>query len=290
MGNGDSCCGIGERPSIKAMKIPAAHADWPQSWKLSQQYDLIEMGSGPIPRKALGHRLVYRLRLARMLRLLEEVLPPPARVLDLAAAQGNLTLALAEKGYDVTWNDLRAELAGYVRLKQEGGKVSYESGNILERSSDQQPPFDAVVAGEVIEHVAHPDQFLAALATFLRPGGVLILSTPNGGYFRNRLPRFSDVADPSVFEALQFQPDGDGHIFLLHEDEIRRLARAAGLVVERLDLFANPLTHGHMKLSYLQAVLPLGVVRGLEAISCGLPAALRRKLHTACVVRLRKVA
>ena len=38
-------------------------------------------------------------------------------MLDLAAGQGNFSLALAERGYRVTWNDLRGDLEGYVRLK-----------------------------------------------------------------------------------------------------------------------------------------------------------------------------
>jgi len=41
-------------------------------------------------------------------------------------------------------------------------------------------PFDAVIASEVIEHVALPaSETLARLATALRPGGTLVLSTPN---------------------------------------------------------------------------------------------------------------
>jgi hypothetical protein len=53
--------------------------------------------------------------------------------------------------------------------------------------------FDAVLATEVIEHVAHPDEFLRQLA-----GGVLIVTTPNGAYFRNKLPRFSGSRTPLI--------------------------------------------------------------------------------------------
>lgn len=39
--------------------------------------------------------------------------------------------------------------------------------------------FDTIVAGELIEHLANPGRFLAGCARTLRPGGRLVLSTPN---------------------------------------------------------------------------------------------------------------
>jgi SAM-dependent methyltransferase len=47
--------------------------------------------------------------------------------------------------------------------------------------------FDVVFCGEVIEHVFSPDAMLLDLKVLLRPGGILILSTPNLGYWVNRL-------------------------------------------------------------------------------------------------------
>ena len=42
-------------------------------------------------------------------------------------------------------------------------------------------PFDAVYAKEVIEHIVDVDAYLGALASVLRPGGAIWLSTPNYG-------------------------------------------------------------------------------------------------------------
>lgn len=43
-------------------------------------------------------------------------------------------------------------------------------------------PYDAIVAMEVIEHIARPHDFLRAVRNNLSDGGILILSTPNGHY------------------------------------------------------------------------------------------------------------
>ncbi|MFM5962085.1 MAG: class I SAM-dependent methyltransferase, partial [Dolichospermum sp.] len=63
-----------------------------------------------------------------------------------------------------------------------------------------QSKFDVVLFDEVIEHLAHPDEFLKTIAHMLKPGGHIVLTTPNGGYFKNTLPRFSDCPDPSQYE------------------------------------------------------------------------------------------
>ena len=141
---------------------------------------------------------------------------------------------------------------------------------------------------EVIEHVAHPDDFLAKAAALVRPGGYVVMTTPNGGYFKNRLPKFSDCADPAVFESMQFKPNADGHIFLLHADEIEPLARRAGLAVEKIVLFTSPLTAGHVKTERLLKILPRGIVQIAETVSRSLPSALKKKTLVQTGVRFRK--
>jgi len=224
------------------MRRVHAEATWPESWKLSYAYDLEEV-YGEITHR--GYAAAYRERRRHTLNLIAEVLPPGSRILDIAAAQGNFSIALAEMGYRVTWNDLRAELADYVRLKHERGDLAFAPGNAFDLAFEQ--PFDSVLATEIIEHVAHPDRFLVNVAALVRPGGHIVLTTPNGAYFRNRLPKFSDCPDPGVFEAGQFKPNADGHIFLLYPDELRDMSVRAGLELERLLLFTNPLTIGKSK-------------------------------------------
>jgi len=175
-------------------------------------------------------------------------------VLDLGAAQGNLSLWRAELGYDVTWNDIRPELADYMALKRERGDIRYVPGDVFS----------------------------------LDPGGHGVMTTPNGAHFRNPLPRFSDCADPSVYESGQFKPNADGHIFLLHADEIVALAESAGLRVREMRLFANPLTTGFLGTSRLLPHLPRGVVRGIVRLTMQLPGPISRRLNTQMAVLFAK--
>jgi 2-polyprenyl-3-methyl-5-hydroxy-6-metoxy-1,4-benzoquinol methylase len=100
--------------------------DWPQSWKDSYVIDREEIY---VEISNHGYACAYENRRRQTLRLLTEVLAPGARILNLAGAQGNLSLALAEMGYDVTWNDLREELVDYVRLKYDWGQLQFAPGS-----------------------------------------------------------------------------------------------------------------------------------------------------------------
>jgi 2-polyprenyl-6-hydroxyphenyl methylase/3-demethylubiquinone-9 3-methyltransferase len=256
---------------------------WPDSWKKSYEYDLQEV-YGCLSNR--GYVYAYNNRRRHAFALLSEALTPPARILDIGAAQGNFSLQLAEMGYEVTWNDLRGELVDYVRLKHERGTLHFSVGNAFELHFPR--PFDAVLITEIIEHVAHPDDFLGKAAELLRPGGFVVMTTPNGGYFRNSLPRFSDCPNPGVYEAAQFKPDADGHIFLLHLDEVYRLASRPGLRVDKLELFTNSLTNGHMKLRHALKVLPRSLVDRVEELTERLPISITRLVMVQMAVRLQK--
>jgi 2-polyprenyl-3-methyl-5-hydroxy-6-metoxy-1,4-benzoquinol methylase len=262
------------------MKVIEVQADAPESWKLSYTYDRLEI-YGSLDRR--GYSYAYQNRKEKTLDAIQKVASPGARVLDLAAAQGNFSLALAELGYDVTWNDLRVDLIDYVKQKYEKGSIHYAPGNAFELGMGDY--FDVVLIAEVIEHMAYPDDFLRKVASLVKPGGHIIMTTPNGGYFRNTLPRFSDCEDPSQFENIQFQPDGDGHIFLLHRDEIQTLSKQTGLYLQTQELFTNSLTNGHIKLEALLKVLPKSWVEALDRITSALPLALadRLSVHTLAV-------
>jgi 2-polyprenyl-3-methyl-5-hydroxy-6-metoxy-1,4-benzoquinol methylase len=255
--------------------LPTLDDAWPESWKISHHYDQLEVlargGS-----TELGYITLYQERVKHVTAALRGI-PRGAMLLDVAAAQGNFSLCAARLGFRVTWNDLREELQGYVRLKDTHGLLTYRPGEISSLVGSER--YDVVMALEVIEHTAHPDQFLRSLAALLKPGGRIVISTPNGGYFRNNLPRFSDCADPSAYEGIQYQPNADGHIFLLDADELLLLAEKAGLSTIELITYGLPSTAGHCKTLLLHRLLPRPVLTTCEWASKYLPSSISRRIH-----------
>lgn len=252
---------------------------WSESWKYSYKYDLLEEYGDS---SNIGYTNAYINRKKQILQLLQSVVPPGAKILDVAAAQGNLSLALAEKGYRVTWNDLREDLAGYVKLKHEFGDITYAPGNIFNLKFDGL--YDCVLIAEIIEHVAHPDEFLTSIAKLVKSGGYIVMTTPNGEYIRNNLPKFSTCPNPSIYEDLQFKPDSDGHIFLLYHDEIQTIANKAELKIHEIRLFTNPLTNGYMKTGIFLKIIPKFLVEFIESFTQMLPHILQRKIQTHMIV------
>ena len=166
----------------------------------------------------------YFLRLEEVIRLVREHSPGP-RVADLASAQGSFGLLLAERGFDVTAVDIKPEFLKYARRKHTHGNFRTVIGNLMDFRSPE--PFDCVLAGEVIEHVAHPDQLLASAAANLRQGGVLVLTTPNGAEHGSTLPTYKQVTNLEELIPRQFHW-GD-HLFLYTVEELRELFDQAGL-------------------------------------------------------------
>lgn len=101
------------------------------------------------------------------------------------------------------------------------------------------------MACEVIEHVAHGDEFLRHIKRFVKPKGTLLLTTPNGNYCRSKLQTFSQIENFVELEKEQFKPDSDGHLYLYTPKEIRDLLRGLDFKNINIELSMTPWLSGH---------------------------------------------
>jgi 2-polyprenyl-6-hydroxyphenyl methylase/3-demethylubiquinone-9 3-methyltransferase len=192
------------------------------------------------------------------------------RVLDVGCAQGNFSLALAERGFVVVALDLRPTLLQYLRLKHEVGEV-HCVGASLENYPFGPGAFDVVLLTEVIEHVAYPEMLLRGVATLLRPGGILVLTTPNGDRLHTGLPTLATVGDRQALLRRQFQPDADGHLFLLTRGELLVLMEEAGLEVVVHEFLCSPWVTGHLKARHLAKFLPVTARLAIDLLTVRSP-------------------
>jgi SAM-dependent methyltransferase len=107
-------------------------------------------------------------------------LPDRAQVLDAPCGAGALTLALTEAGLDAWGVDLTADaqaaLGDHFVCADLSGTLPWPGSS-----------FDAIFSTEGIEHLENRFEFLREAHRVLKPGGTLLLTTPNIASLRSRV-------------------------------------------------------------------------------------------------------
>lgn len=105
---------------------------------------------------------------------LRQHVPAGASVLELAAGSGAMSLRLSDAGYRVTATDYVPE---NFRLAD---SIPFFSCDLnAPFAPEREASSDAICALEIIEHLENPRHLLRQCFRVLKPGGVLLLSTPN---------------------------------------------------------------------------------------------------------------
>jgi SAM-dependent methyltransferase len=182
---------------------------------LRSYYHRVHAGHGYTPQEPF----LFELH-AAMLRKLEALflrhVPAGARVLDAGCGRSLFTEIRPRWPFTIVAADVEHDLLR--ERKAEFGDVRWVVAGALPLPFAD-GTFDAVFAGELIEHLVDPAQGLSEFRRVLRPGGRLILTTPN------RL-RLANVADGSE------RPYSPDHLSELSYDELRRLLPQQGFAVE----------------------------------------------------------
>ena len=151
------------------------------------------------------------------------------RILDLGAGGGAVSRFFQSLGYDVTaieW--VRSSLekmraAGIAAVEHDVEKTPYPFSDNA---------FDEVFWGDNIEHLFDPESVAREIFRILRPGGRLVLSTPNQGWVINRL-YFALMGVPRRTEGHKNEIWNWDHIRYFNTTAMARFLRKCGFVKPR---------------------------------------------------------
>jgi SAM-dependent methyltransferase len=224
--------------------------------------------------------LKYRSRLQATLGLLWTCLPEGGRVFEVGCGQANASLLVAEQGPDWTALALDREprALAYARLKYERGTFLPVCG-MAEALPIASETLSAVLALEVLEHLADPPAALAEMRRVLRPGGLLVVTTPNADYHGERLPAYPQRSgEPSESVA-----DAGGHLFAFTLRGLSGLLEECGFSLLAARYEGSVLMSNRFALKRL---LPASSIVSLSGLLNRLPGA--AALSYNCLVAARK--
>lgn len=157
-------------------------------------------------------------------------------VLDVGCGAGLLCEPLARLGAAVTAIDAAPENieAARAHAARMGLRIEYVSGEVALLAREP-ARFDLVTAMEVVEHVADTAAFLDAIAMLVKPGGLVILSTPN----RTVASRLAMI---TIGEGLGLIPRGthDWSKFVTPDEMVGALDTAGLKLIDRRGLGFSP--------------------------------------------------
>ncbi len=158
-------------------------------------------------------------------------------ILDVGCGAGLASEAFARMGAEVTGLDAAGAALEAARAHAAGLPITYVEGT-PEALAGTGARFDAVVALEVIEHVADRAAFCAALAALVKPGGLVFLST------LNRTTRSFVMAKLGAEYLLRLLPVGthDWRMFVTPGELGADLRRAGLTVTDLAGMTMDPLT------------------------------------------------
>ncbi len=101
------------------------------------------------------------------------------RVLEAGCGEGYGAEVLARHAAAVVGVDYDEAAVETARLRHAGVNIEFQCIDLRKLADNAPGTFDVVTNFQVLEHLVDPTPFLAAAAACLKPGGRLILTTPN---------------------------------------------------------------------------------------------------------------
>lgn len=178
-------------------------------------------GTLPDSRSLRRHSRVSRRRLRTLLSLLGDR-GAAVKLLDVGCSSGAFLRVARELGLEAEGVEISPEAAEAAR--QAGFRVHT---GLLENAGYPDASFDAIALIELLEHLREPRGLLAECRRILRPGGVLMATTPNGASWTAR-------AMGASWDVFSLHGMG-GHVSFFNPGSLRLLAQRSGFEVAGLE-------------------------------------------------------
>jgi 2-polyprenyl-3-methyl-5-hydroxy-6-metoxy-1,4-benzoquinol methylase len=143
----------------------------------------------------------------------------PGKLLDVGSGNGQFLALMRNKGWDIEGQEVDPK-AAETALKTYGINVKIGELKSIGYSCDN---FDAVVMSHVIEHVHDPIETLNECRRILKPGGTLVLVTPNAESFGHR-----------YFKSWYRGLEPPRHLYLFTQKTLQHIAKKAGFADYRV--------------------------------------------------------
>ncbi len=123
-------------------------------------------------------QLSYDMRLQKILKYLS--VAPSNIVLDVGGGSGRYTIGMAEKGYQLTINDISTRSLELAREKLTTlgfeGQVTIKPGDIMKLDFPENSFGGVICEGSIFSYLQQPEKFLTKIEGWLQPGGIIILT------------------------------------------------------------------------------------------------------------------
>ncbi len=127
-------------------------------------------------RERTDRKKSYNKQYHRRLKLIEKYSKGKGKLLDIGCGGGFFLKAAEERGWDPHGIDIVPDFVEFARNELQLKNVHCRS---LEQSNYEKHYFDVIVLWDLIEHLPRPADFLKTINSILRPGGILVIWTPN---------------------------------------------------------------------------------------------------------------
>ena len=151
-------------------------------------------------------------------------------LLDIGCGRGKFLEMAQKRGWEIAGIEPGAEHALYAKEKL---KISMIINASLEEAQFPFGQFDVITLWDVIEHVENPKEVLKKLNAWLKPGGLILLATPNHKSLLNFLAKTAYALSGGMVKkplTYFFVPE---HILYFTPLSLRRLIKECGFVPVR---------------------------------------------------------